>query len=378
MRLIGEFKDERQAFSFQSFLVKEKIPSLYDAAQDAAGQPIYRLWIVEEDDFDKAWAYYLEWQKNPQDLRYEPAKDKAPAPLSSSDVHPKWKIKTDAPRPGASLSFNNLIILICGFIFILNLFQERNVLVQKGSEALQEGFTPIEKSLLFDYPAYFVNFEMFLKEYPIRTPQEVKELSAEGQAAFEKAQNAPTWKGVSDLFVTRNWKEYEAIPPGTLFGKIRQGEVWRLYTPVLLHGNILHILFNMAWVWLLGRQMELRLGVFRYLLFSLIVGIVSNIAQYLMSGPIFLGYSGIVVGMVGFIWMRQKIAPWEGYPLHPSIVRFIAIYVAALLGLEIISVALDFFHITALYANFANTAHLVGGLAGICLARVPLFSRSRR
>ena len=71
----------------------------------------------------------------------------------------------------------------------------------------------------------------------------------------------------------------------TLFGKIRQGEVWRLFTPVLLHGGILHLLFNMAWVWMFGRLIEQRLGSFKYLFLSIIVGVISNVAQYLMSGP---------------------------------------------------------------------------------------------
>jgi len=58
--------------------------------------------------------------------------------------------------------------------------------------------------------------------------------------------------------------------------KIRQGEVWRLFSPVLLHGTWLHILFNMAWLWLLGRQIEQRLGILKYLIFSVIVGVIAK------------------------------------------------------------------------------------------------------
>ncbi len=54
MRLIGEFKEEKQSFGFQAFLKKEGIQSLYDSTKDAAGQTTFRLWIIEEDDFDKA------------------------------------------------------------------------------------------------------------------------------------------------------------------------------------------------------------------------------------------------------------------------------------------------------------------------------------
>jgi GlpG protein len=375
MRLIGEFKDEKHVFGFQAYLKQEGIPSLYDSTIGDDKQPIFRLWIVEEDDFDKAWAAYQEWEKNPHDVRFEPTQVKVEA---ASPAAPKWKVRPTPRRSGGSFSFNNLIIIVCGFLFMLNSFQERNILTQRGVVGLQEGYTPLEKKLLFDYPQYFVNFENFLDQYHIRTPEELKQLSPEGQAAFAKVKNAPTWKGVADLLVTRSMKDYDELPYGSLFGNIRQGEVWRLYTPVLLHGNLLHILFNMAWVWFLGRQIEQRLGVFRYLVFSLIVGIIANVGQYLISGPEFLGYSGIVMGMVGFIWMRQKMAPWEGYPLHPTVVRFILIYVAVLLALELVSLGLDYFHVTELYANIANTAHIIGGVTGILLARLPFFSRSRR
>jgi len=373
MRLIGEFKEERHSFGFQAFLKKEGIQSLYDSTKNSSGQTTYRLWIVEEDDFDKAWALYQEWQKNPQDVRFEPKAEKVEVAAPS----PKWKVSMTVKKP-SSFSLNNFIILLCGLIFILNLMQENKIEQQKGLAALQLTFTPLEQKLLFDYPEYFVNLEKFLQQYPIHTMPEVKELSAEGQAAFEKVKNAPTWKGVIDLLMKRSWKDYEQLPEGTLFGKIRQGEVWRLFSPVLLHGTWLHILFNMAWLWLLGRQIEQRLGIFKYLIFSVIVGVIANVAQYIMSGPEFLGYSGIVMGMVGFIWTRQKIAPWEGYPLNPTVIRFILIYVVILLGLEMVSLGLDFFHVTELYANIANTAHIIGGVTGIVLARLPFFSRSTK
>jgi GlpG protein len=374
MRLIGEFKEERQSFGFQAFLKKEGIQSLYDSTKDASGQTTFRLWIVEEDDFDKTWAFYQEWQKNPHDVRFEPKQEKV-EPVASKMTG--WKVRM-VRQQASSFSLNNLIILICGLLFVLNSIQENQMITQKGEAAYQLSFTPLEKKLIFDYPQYFVNLEKFLAEYPVKTMAEIKELPADGVAAFQKAKDAPTWKGLTDLLLKRSWKEYEELPAGTLFGKIRQGEVWRLYTPVLLHGNWLHILFNMAWLWFLGRQIEQCIGIFRYLAFSLIVGVIANVAQYVMSGPEFLGYSGIVMGMVGFIWMRQKLAPWEGYPLNPTIVRFVVIYVVLLLVLEMVLLGLDFFHVTQRYVNIANTAHIIGGLTGVILARLPFFSRSAK
>jgi GlpG protein len=181
---------------------------------------------------------------------------------------------------------------------------------------------------------------------------------------------------LSEMIVTRDWTLLEKLPKGTLFGKIRQGEFWRLITPVLLHGGWLHILFNMAWLFILGRQVEERLGKFRYLFLSLLIGVMSNVAQYLVSGPIFVGYSGIIVGLVGFIWMRQKRAPWEGYPLQRPVIIFVTVFVLAMLGLEVISMTLEFFHMKPGFANIANTAHVIGGIFGTLLGRLSLFERS--
>jgi GlpG protein len=236
MRLIGEFKDERQSFGFQAFLKKEGIQSLYDSTKDPVGQTTFRLWIVEEDDFDKAWAFYQEWQKDPHDVRFEPKQEKVEAPVSAPRQVPKWKVRMTDKRP-TSFSLNNFIILLCGLLFILNLMQETRMEKQKGQAALQLGFTPLEQKLLFDYPVYFVNLAKFQEQYPVHTMPEIKELSPEGQAAFKKVKDAPTWKGLTDLLMKRSWSDYEQLPEGTLFGKIRQGEVWRLFSPVLLHGT---------------------------------------------------------------------------------------------------------------------------------------------
>ena len=131
----------------------------------------------------------------------------------------------------------------------------------------------------------------------------------------------------------------------------------------------------MAWLWILGRQLEQRLSLPKMFLMILIIGVLSNVVQYIMGGPIFLGFSGIVVGMVGFIWMRQKLAPWEGYPLQRPVILFIVVFVAAMLALELISLSLQFFHLVQLSANIANSAHIAGGIIGMLLARLRFFAR---
>jgi GlpG protein len=108
-----------------------------------------------------------------------------------------------------------------------------------------------------------------------------------------------------------------------------------------------------------------------------LLGVISNVAQYLMSGPYFVGFSGIVVGLAVFIWARQQNAPWEGYPLPRSTFLFLLLFVAAMMLLDLLSFLLQLFQLTTLPLTIANTAHVVGGLAGLALGKWNFFSKRK-
>ncbi|MBM3199286.1 MAG: rhomboid family intramembrane serine protease, partial [Chlamydiae bacterium] len=110
---------------------------------------------------------------------------------------------------------------------------------------------------------------------------------------------------------------------------------------------------------------------------AIAMGIVSNTAQYLMSGALFLGYSGIVCGLGGFIWVRQKKAPWEGYGVPKATLLFLLIFI---LGMALFQVGA--FFVMRYYSGgtlslggIGNTSHIVGWLSGMVLARIPAFYR---
>src|SRR5690606_11843400 len=155
-------------------------------------------------------------------------------------------------------------------------------------------------------------------------------------------------------------KEDSSQGEGALFARIRQGEIWRLISPVVLHSDLLHILFNMLWLWYLGRPIEHRIGPMRTLLLSLCVGVGSNTIQYLMTGPFFIGYSGIITGLAGFIWMRERKAPWEGYPLNKSTIFFLLFFIGAIFLLQVVSFCLQIFSSIKFAPSIANTAHITG------------------
>lgn len=79
---------------------------------------------------------------------------------------------------------------------------------------------------------------------------------------------------------------------------IDSGQLWRLITPVLLHGNIMHIGFNMYAVYIIGRGLESFYGHGRYLLLYLLGGFTGTTLSYLLTANPSLGASTATFGLL--------------------------------------------------------------------------------
>lgn len=143
---------------------------------------------------------------------------------------------------------------------------------------------------------------------------------------------------------------------------MREGEVWRLITPIFLHGGPLHLLFNMMWLWDFGLMIEYRKGTLKYMLIVLLIAVVSNSAQYWWSGPGFGGMSGVNYGLFGYIWMKSRYDPRDNFSINPSSVTLLVLWF--LLGF------------TGYVGNIANFAHGGGLLTGIILGLAPVAWRN--
>lgn len=135
--------------------------------------------------------------------------------------------------------------------------------------------------------------------------------------------------------------------------EIMQGEIWRLITPIFIHFGLIHILFNSMWLYDLGGMLELRQGSPRLGLLVGVIGILSNLGQFLWDGPGFGGLSGVVYGLLAYVWVQGKLNPRFGFQLHQHIVYMMLIWF--------------FVSWTGLLGNIANMAHTIGLLSGLLL-----------
>ena len=154
-----------------------------------------------------------------------------------------------------------------------------------------------------------------------------------------------------------------------LAGTFESLELWRLITPIFLHFSLPHIIFNLLWVWVVGRRMEMQQGTFALLCLVIFSGLASNLAQFWVSGPLFGGMSGVVFALLGYAWLWDKTQKQKIFSLPPALMGFMLIWLV--LGYTGILETLGF-------GSIANTAHLAGLIAGMCLVPVISFVQRQR
>jgi rhomboid protease GluP len=82
-------------------------------------------------------------------------------------------------------------------------------------------------------------------------------------------------------------------------GLIREGQLWRFITPVLLHASVPHILFNMYALVAFGAGLERHFGHMRFLTLYVLGGFAGNVLSFLLSDGFSVGASTAVFGLVG-------------------------------------------------------------------------------
>ncbi len=87
---------------------------------------------------------------------------------------------------------------------------------------------------------------------------------------------------------------------------VAEGDWYRIFTPVLVHANITHILFNMYALYQLGPAIEARVGIPSYLGLLLAAAGWGGAFAYHLGGPrdVLVGASGAIFGLFG-LWLHS-------------------------------------------------------------------------
>jgi len=146
------------------------------------------------------------------------------------------------------------------------------------------------------------------------------------------------------------------------YAVVVQGEYWRLFTALFLHGGFTHLLFNIFALYILGPPLERSIGTIRFAVCYLMSGLASSAGVVALTVLGFVqvsqlvGASGCIMGIVG-AWagflVRHRHAPQAKQRLG-NVVMIILIQVAFDLSTPQVSMA----------------AHLCGLIAGFVLGLV--------
>jgi membrane associated rhomboid family serine protease len=137
------------------------------------------------------------------------------------------------------------------------------------------------------------------------------------------------------------------------------GEYWRLWTVTLLHGSILHLLFNMYALWLAGGIVERWYGPWRMLAFYLACAAAGSTASFVFAGDVpSVGASGAIFGLFGVLLTAARF--------HHPVDRQSRGLVGQLMVLVVINLVIGF----GSGGQIDNAAHLGGLAAGLWLGAI--------
>ena len=136
--------------------------------------------------------------------------------------------------------------------------------------------------------------------------------------------------------------------------RIAHGEIWRLFTAIFLHGNVLHILFNAYALYYLGREIETFYGPLRFSLVFLVAGLSGSVVSMLLNPYASIGASGAIFGLIGaegvFLYRNRRLLGERGRRGLQNVIFITVLNLA--IGLQ---------------GGIDNWAHLGGLLGGLAL-----------
>ena len=303
MRELTTLTNQLHADRLAAWLVTESVPANVD---EEDGQWV--IWIVNDDDRARAQQLLGEFQKDPDNPRYDSAlvdaRKLAQQESASRKKAQKRQVNVSQHWRGPWWKSNPVTTLLIAVSVLVAISCTDWQNAQGGS---------------FGLPALCNNFQS-----PVLQALRILDLKVLGDR----------------LFTT-----------DSLWDSIQKGQIWRPITPIFLHFGVLHILFNMMWMRQLGATIEFAIGSRRYTGLIILIAVVSNVAQLIWSGPMFGGMSGVVFGLIGYAWIKGKTQPQDGLGIPQESMVYAMLFLLLCMG--------------GALGRIANAAHLVGLLVGL-------------
>jgi rhomboid protease GluP len=133
---------------------------------------------------------------------------------------------------------------------------------------------------------------------------------------------------------------------------ILSGEYWRLITPILVHGNIFHIGFNMYALYIIGPGLESFYGHGRFLLLYLISGFAGVVGSFVFTEADSLGASTAIFGLLA----AQGVFAYQNQPVFGAQARRA---LRSILNVAVINLLLG---LSPGIDNWGHVGGLIGGL----------------
>lgn len=147
--------------------------------------------------------------------------------------------------------------------------------------------------------------------------------------------------------------------PGMLGMKVNNliidGQLWRLITPMFLHGSILHLGFNMYALYIFGPGLERNYGHGRFLALFMLSGFAGNVLSFLFTDSPSLGSSTAIFGLLG----AEAVFLYQNRQVYGQVAQ------RALMNIALIA-AINF--MIGLSPGIDNWGHLGGLLGGVLFA----------
>ena len=296
MRLIGHVPEKEGAQAFSDFLCVEGIPNQLESDHEG-----WAIWVHAEEDVGKAKNLFSDFRTNPAAAKYQNHANEA------EQIKRRQELDEAEAR---------------------NRYFDRSRLMQRTGPI---GVGPITVALIVLCAAVSL-YSRFGKNQTFLEPFWITNFSLDG----------------------RYIKWLPGLP------EIRNGQVWRLITPIFIHMNMLHLVFNAMAMFYLGNMIEARESSVRLLLLVLVMAVISNLGQYSLGfqpfgggSPAFGGISGVAYGLVGYIWIKGKFHPASGLYLQSQSVTIMLVFFVICFLPIIPGIA------------FANGAHASGLAVGV-------------